>query len=76
MLGRSRASVRLALAVLGTLAAAASGSQWVVETNSFRIKEPATAAGEFDAAIGDVRARPGRERCALAPALQRRLPQS
>jgi len=40
MPGRSRASVRLALAVLGTLAAAASGSQWVVETNSFRIKEP------------------------------------
>lgn len=58
MVGRSWASVRLALTVLGTLAAVASGSQWVVETNSFRIKEPASAAGEFDAAIGDVRAQP------------------
>jgi hypothetical protein len=29
--------------------------QWVVETNSVRVKEPAKIAGEFDAAIGDVR---------------------
>eukprot|EP00884_Botryococcus_braunii_P018971 jgi/Botrbrau1/5758/Bobra.0134s0028.3 len=28
-------------------------SQWVVETNSVRVKEPAKIAGEFDAAIGD-----------------------
>lgn len=28
--------------------------QWVVETNSIRVKEPSKIAGEFDAAIGDV----------------------
>lgn len=54
MLSCSRAGLQLALAALGTLACVASASQWVVETNSFRIKEPASAAGEFDAAIGDV----------------------
>lgn len=56
MLSCSRAGLQLALAALGTLACVASASQWVVETNSFRIKEPSSAAGEFDAAIGDVRA--------------------
>ncbi|KAK9804303.1 hypothetical protein WJX72_005862 [[Myrmecia] bisecta] len=36
-----------------TLLPASSLGQWVVETNSFRIKEPSNLAGEFDAAIGD-----------------------
>ncbi|CAL8466083.1 g5619 [Coccomyxa elongata] len=35
------------------LSCALASAQWVVETNSFRIKEPSTAAGEHDAAIGD-----------------------
>lgn len=55
MLSCSRARLRLALAALGTLASVASASQWVVETNSFRIREPASARGDYDAAIGDVR---------------------
>ena len=29
--------------------------QFVVETNSMRVREPAAVAGEFDVAIGDVR---------------------
>ena len=36
------------------LSCALASGQWVVETNSFRIKEPASSAGEHDAAIGDV----------------------
>lgn len=32
-----------------------SASEWVVETNSLRVKEPNDLQGEFDAAIGDVR---------------------
>lgn len=36
------------------LSCALASAQWVVETNSFRIKEPSAAAGEHDAAIGDV----------------------
>ncbi len=38
------------------LSCALASAQWVVETNSFRIKEPSSAAGEHDAAIGDVSA--------------------
>ena len=33
---------------------AIASAQWVVETNSFRIREPATVEGEYDSAIGDV----------------------
>ena len=33
---------------------AIASAQWVVETNSFRIREPADVEGEYDAAIGDV----------------------
>ena len=42
--------------VLGLLMAscAIASAQWVVETNSFRIREPADVEGEYDAAIGDV----------------------
>ena len=57
MVGCSRGGLRLALAALGTLASVASASQWVVETNSFRIREPSSARGDYDAAIGDVRSR-------------------
>ncbi|KAK9840728.1 hypothetical protein WJX81_000565 [Elliptochloris bilobata] len=53
MLGCGRAHLWQAFAALGTLASLASASQWVVETNSFRIREPASAAGDYDAAIGD-----------------------
>jgi hypothetical protein len=44
-----------ALALLLLASCALANAQWVVETNSFRIREPASAAGEHDAAIGDVR---------------------
>jgi hypothetical protein len=42
--------------VFGLLLAscAFASAQWVVETNSFRIREPATVEGEYDSAIGDV----------------------
>ena len=42
--------------VFGLLLAscAIASAQWVVETNSFRIREPATVEGEYDSAIGDV----------------------
>ena len=33
---------------------AIASAQWVVETNSFRIREPANVEGEYDSAIGDV----------------------
>lgn len=49
----SRPAVVLCVLVLSCALASA---QWVVETNSFRIKEPSSAAGEHDAAIGDVSA--------------------
>ncbi|CAL5228469.1 g11610 [Coccomyxa viridis] len=32
---------------------AIASAQWVVETNSFRIREPANVEGEYDSAIGD-----------------------
>jgi hypothetical protein len=32
----------------------ARASEWTVETNSFRVKEPSTLQGDYDAAIGDV----------------------
>lgn len=44
----------LACAALLAAAAAGAAGQWVVETNSLRIVEPASAAGRHDAAIGDV----------------------
>lgn len=42
--------------VFGLLMAscAIASAQWVVETNSFRIREPANVEGEYDSAIGDV----------------------
>ncbi len=42
--------------VIGMLLAscAIASAQWVVETNSFRIREPANVEGEYDSAIGDV----------------------
>lgn len=48
--------MRLSLTALVAVAALAAGAagQWVVETNSLRIVEPASAAGRHDAAIGDV----------------------
>ena len=33
---------------------ALASAQWVVETNSFHIREPAHVEGEYDSAIGDV----------------------
>lgn len=33
---------------------ALASAQWVVETNSFHIREPANVEGEYDSAIGDV----------------------
>jgi len=47
----SRSAVALCVVLLSCTMGSA---QWVVETNSFRIKEPSSAAGEHDAAIGDV----------------------
>ena len=52
--GRRSTRGALCLLLLASLALQAS-AQWVVETNSFRIKEPSDAKGEYDAAIGDVR---------------------
>lgn len=54
--GRAGLSSVVAPAVISLLLVSItlSSAQWVVETNSFRIKGPSSAAGEYDAAIGDV----------------------
>ena len=45
----------LVLASFALLATYTHASNWVVETNSFRVKEPNDLRGEYDVAIGDVR---------------------
>lgn len=47
-------SAKLSAAIILTCIALSTASEWVVETNSFRIKEPGNLQGEYDAAIGDV----------------------
>ena len=54
-MARGRALAALAAVLALALLAPPAAAQWVVETNSLRIKTPASAAGEYDAAIGDVR---------------------
>ena len=41
-------------AALGCLFITLAQGQFVVETNSMRVREPAAVSGEFDVAIGDV----------------------
>ena len=48
-----RATTALLVVLSGVLARLVAG-QFVVETNSMRIREPDALAGEFDVAIGDV----------------------
>lgn len=49
-----RPSRRLLTLAVAAAVASSTHAQWVVETNSLRIVEPASAAGRHDAAIGDV----------------------
>lgn len=51
---RSRPAVAQYISMLLLSAIQMSWAQFVVETNSMRIKQPDTLAGEFDVAIGDV----------------------
>ena len=44
-----------AAAVLSCMLLHGALGQFVVETNSMRVREPAALSGEFDVAIGDVR---------------------
>ena len=54
--GRGKTVLSKPSLVLGLLmtSCAIASAQWVVETNSFRIREPSNVEGEYDAAIGDV----------------------
>ena len=49
-------SLSVSSLLIGMLLAscALANAQWVVETNSFHIREPANVEGEYDSAIGDV----------------------
>lgn len=44
----------LVLPCLFAISLMAEASEWTVETNGLRVKEPSTLRGDFDAAIGDV----------------------
>jgi len=50
---RMTAAWKLFISVLA-VGQQAWASEWTVETNSFRVKEPSTLQGDYDAAIGDV----------------------
>ncbi len=55
VLGRLQKALLLALIVgLATRGVEAKSSHFVVETNSVAVKEPASIAGNYEAAIGDV----------------------